>query len=232
MAKSVKWLSHAGFIITSPEGKVVIIDPWIEGNPLSPIKLDDIKAADIVLVSHDHFDHVGNAVDIAKKTGAIVVAPPETVARFQTELGLPAENVVYSMGMNIGGSTDIKGIKVTMTQAFHSTQTASCTGYIIKLEDGTTIYHAGDTGIFESMRLLGELYPLDLALLPIGSIFTMDPYQAAKALTLLRPKRAMPMHYRTFPILEQSADNFVTLAKKEAPGVEIIVLEPGQEYSF
>jgi len=232
MAKSVKWLSHAGFIITSPEGKVVIIDPWIEGNPLSPIKLDDIKAADIVLVSHDHFDHVGNAVDIAKKTGAIVVAPPETVARFQTELGLPAENVVYSMGMNIGGSAEIKGIKVTMTQAFHSTQTASCTGYIIKLEDGTTIYHAGDTGIFESMRLLGELYPLDLALLPIGSIFTMDAYQAAKALTLLRPKRAMPMHYRTFPILEQSADNFVTLAKKEAPGVEIIVLEPGQEYSF
>jgi L-ascorbate metabolism protein UlaG (beta-lactamase superfamily) len=229
--KSIKWLSHSGFIIISPEGRTIIIDPWIEGNPLCPIKLDDIKAADIVLMSHDHFDHVGNAVDIAKKTGAILVAPPETVARFQAELGLATENVLYGMGMNIGGSAEIKGIKVTMTQAFHSTQTASCAGYIIKLEDGTIIYHAGDTGIFESMRLLGELYPIDLALLPIGSVFTMDSYQASKALTLLRPKRVMPMHYRTFPILEQSADNFVTLARKEAPGVEIIVLEPGQEYS-
>jgi len=232
MAKSIKWLSHSGFVITSPEGKTIVIDPWIEGNPLCPIKLDDIKAADIVLVSHDHFDHVGNAVDIAKKTGAIVVAPPETVARFQTELGLAMENVAYGMGMNIGGTAEIKGIKLTMTQAFHSTQTACCAGYIIRLDDGTTIYHAGDTGIFDSMRLLGDLYPLDLALLPIGSVFTMDPYQAAKALTLLRPKRAIPMHYRTFPILEQSADNFVALAKKEAPGVEVIVLEPGQEYSF
>ncbi len=230
MANSIKWLAHAGFSISTGGGKVILIDPWIEGNPLCPIKLDDIKSANIILVTHDHFDHSGSAVDISKKTGAIVVAQPETVGRFTSELGLPATNVVlFGSGMNIGGSTVIDGITITMTQAFHSSQTGSNAGYIVKLEDGTTIYHAGDTGIFASMKLLGELYPIDLALVPIGSVFTMDPYQAAKALTLLSPKKAMPMHYRTFPILEQSADRFVELAKKEAPNVEVIVLEPGQE---
>jgi L-ascorbate metabolism protein UlaG (beta-lactamase superfamily) len=233
MAKvSLRWLSHAGFIITSPGGKTIIIDPWIEGNPLCPVKVDEIKAADIVLVTHDHFDHVGNAADIVKKTGAILVAAPETAGRFQAELGIAAENVIYGgMGMNIGGSAEIKGITITATQAFHSTATASCMGYIVKLEDGTTIYHAGDTGIFESMRLLAELYPIDIALLPIGSVFTMDPLQAAWALKLLHPKVAMPMHYRTFPILEQDAARFVELAKKEAPEVKVVVLEPGQEYT-
>ena len=181
----MKWLGHAGFIITSPQGRKIIIDPWIEDNPLCPIKLDDIVAADIVLVTHDHWDHVGSAVDIAKKTGAILVAAPETVHRFQSELGRPVENIVYGgRGMNIGASVEIAGITIIMTQAFHSSHTASAAGYIIKLEGGTTIYHAGDTGIFDSMRLLGELYKLDVALLPIGSVYTMDPVQAAWATKL------------------------------------------------
>ena len=199
-------------------------------NPLCPITVDDITQANIVLVTHDHFDHVGNAVDIIKKTGAIVVAQPETVGRMTSELGLPAEKVVnFGMGMNIGATAVLDGIAVTMTQAFHSSGTASGAGFIITLEDGYTIYHAGDTGIFGTMGILGELYPIDLALLPIGSAFTMDPVQAAKACALLNPKKAVPMHYKTFPVLEQSADTFVALAKKEAPGVEIIVLEPGQQ---
>jgi L-ascorbate metabolism protein UlaG (beta-lactamase superfamily) len=105
-------------------------------------------------------------------------------------------------------------------------------GYILKLEDGTSIYHAGDTGIFESMRLLGKLYRLDMALLPIGGAFTMDPFQASKALTLLKPKVVIPMHFRTFPVIEQNASRFVKLAKKEAPKVKIVVLEPGQEFTF
>ena len=229
MAGSIRWLSHACFVISSPGGKVIIIDPWIVNNPLCPIKLDDIIKANIILVTHDHFDHSADAIDIAKKMEAMVIAQPETVNRFK-DVGLPAERVVSGgSGMNIGGTVEIDGIKVTMTQAFHSSQTGSATGYIIKLEDGTTIYHAGDTGIFESMRLLGELYKIDIALLPIGSCFVMDPYQAAKALTLLKPKKAIPMHYKTFPVLEQSADSFVTLAKKEAPAVEVITLEVGQE---
>jgi L-ascorbate metabolism protein UlaG (beta-lactamase superfamily) len=233
MPKSITSLSHAGFIISTPGGKTIIIDPWIVGNPLCPIKLDEITTANIVLVTHDHFDHVGNAVDIVKKTGAILIAQPETVNRFKRDFGLSDERIIFGgFGMNIGGSVAIEGLTITMTQAFHSSETGSPSGYIIKLEDGTIIYHAGDTGIFESMRLLGELYPIDLALLPIGSVFTMDAYQAAKALTLLKPKKAMPMHYKTFPILEPNADRFVELARKEAPDVEVIVLEPGQKHTL
>ncbi|MFC2017653.1 metal-dependent hydrolase, partial [Chloroflexota bacterium] len=185
------------------------------------------------LVTHDHFDHVGNAVDIVKKTGAILIAQPETVDRFKKDFELTADRIIFGgFGMNIGGSAIIEGTTITMTQASHSSGTGTPTGYIIKLEDGTVIYHAGDTGIFDSMSLFGELYRIDLALLPIGSVFTMDPGQAAKALTLLKPKKVMPMHYKTFPILEQSADRFVELARKEAPEVEVIILEPGQEYAL
>ncbi len=118
-----------------------------------------------------------------------------------------------------------------MTQALHSSETGVPTGYIIKLEDGTTIYHAGDTGIFKSMELLGELYNIDIALLPIGSCFTMDPLQAAHAVKMIKPKKVIPMHYKTFPILEQDASRFVSLVKEKAPDVEVIVLDPGQEYT-
>lgn len=228
----VKWLAHAGFQITSGEGKVILIDPWLEGNPLAPCGVNDIKAADLVLVTHDHFDHAGNAAQIAKNTGATLVGMPETVGRLKTEAGLPDEQVVYGMGMNIGGTYQAGGIAVTMTQAFHSSQTASPCGYIIKLENGFTIYHAGDTGIFASLQTLGELYPLDLALLPIGGVFTMDPQQAAVAVRLLKAKKVIPMHYKTFPILVQDAAPFITAAQKEAPGVEVIALAPGEEYTL
>jgi len=138
MAKSIKWLGHATFTITTTQDKVIFIDPFIVGNPLCPITMDDITQANLVLITHDHFDHVGNAVDIAKKTGATVVAQPETSARLISELGLPAESVPnFSQGMNIGATAVFDGITITMTQAFHSSQTASNAGFIIKLEDGS-----------------------------------------------------------------------------------------------
>ena len=232
MAKvSLRWLGHAAFVITSPKRKTIFIDPWITDNPLCPLEIDDIKTADIVLVSHDHFDHAGSAADIIKKTGALLVAAPETAGRFQSEMGMASENVVFGgFGMNIGGSVEVNGITITMTQAFHSSQTGCPVRYVIRLENGVTIYHAGDTGIFESMRLWGQLYAIDVALLPIGGAFTMDAYQASKALTLLKPRKVIPMHYRTFPVLEQDARRFIELARQEAPEVEVIVLEPGQEY--
>ncbi|MFH1775124.1 MAG: metal-dependent hydrolase [Chloroflexota bacterium] len=229
MPKSIKWLGHAGFLISSPGAKTIVIDPWLTDNPLSPIKPADITAADMVLVTHDHFDHIADAGDIAKKTGATLVAVPETVNKLSQDFEIAGDKIAL---MNIGGSVSLAGITITMTQAFHSSATGVPCGYIIELEDGTTIYHAGDTGIFDSMGLLGELYQLDLALLPIGSVFTMDPHQAVKALTLLKPVKVIPMHYKTFPVLEQSADRFVELAKKAAPGVEVIVLEPGQEQAL
>lgn len=228
----VKWLGHAGFQITSNEGKVILIDPWISGNPLACCAIGDLKKADLVLVTHDHFDHSGDAAPITINTGATLVAMPETVGRLQGECGVPSSQIVFGMGMNIGGTYQQDGISITMTQAFHSSRTGSPAGYIIKLENGFTIYHAGDTGVFSSMEILGRLYPLDLAILPIGSVFTMDPVQAAYAVKLLNPKKVIPMHYATFPILVQEAAPFVGEIKESSPGVEVIVLKPGQEQAF
>jgi len=233
MATSVKWLSHAGFLITSPGQKVILIDPWLTNNPVSPVSTADIKAANIVLVTHDHFDHSADAAQIAKNTGAMVVAQPEVGAKFREQLGVPEQQIVFGVGgMNIGGSINLEGITITMVQAFHSSPTGTPCGYVVRLEDGITVYHAGDTGIFSSMSLIGELYPLDLALLPIGSHFTMDSRQAARAVSLLKPKKVIPMHYKTFPVLEQSADSFVQMVRSQAPGVEVVVLSPGQEYKW
>jgi L-ascorbate metabolism protein UlaG (beta-lactamase superfamily) len=228
----IKWLSHAGFQITSSGGKVLYIDPWFD-NPVSVSKLDEVKEATMVLVTHDHMDHVGQAAEIVAKTGGLLVANVETAKRLQNDAKIPAEKVCYfGYGMNIGGNLVYEGISVTMTQAFHSTGTGAPCGYIIKLEDGTTLYHAGDTGIFDSMKTFGELYSIDIAMLPVGSVFTMDPFQAAKATKMISPKKVIPMHYKTFPILVQDPKDFVSLAKKEAPGVEVIQLTPGQEYTY
>jgi L-ascorbate metabolism protein UlaG (beta-lactamase superfamily) len=232
MAKSVKWLGHAGFVISTPGGKTLVIDPWLSGNPSCPLSVDDIKEAQAVLVTHDHFDHVANAVEIVQNTNATLIATPETSNKLRGEGGLGESQIIGGMGMNIGGSVQVDGITITMTQAFHTSLSGVPCGYVITLEDGSRIYHAGDTGIFDSMRLIGELYPLDLALIPIGGWFTMDPAQASLALTLLKAKKVIPIHYKTFPVLEQSADNFVSLAKQKAPQVEVIVLEPGKDYSW
>ena len=229
----VKWHGHANFQITSANGKNLLIDPWFEGNPSCATQLSDIKDIDYILVTHDHFDHLGQAVQIAGECKSTVVAIVETAAQLQSDMGVPPDQVVNGgFGMNIGGTSDLDGIKVTMTQAFHSSMTGHPTGYVIQLENGKTIYHAGDTGIFGTMATIGELYPLDLALLPVGSCFTMDPLQAAHALTLLKPKAVIPMHYQTFPILEPDAANFEKLAKEKAPGVKVIALNPGEEHTL
>lgn len=231
MQASIRWLSHAGFCIQSRQGKVLFIDPWIKDNPLCPIKLEDVKEAHYVLVTHDHFDHIADSVAIAKQTGARVVGQPETMGRFQKELGLdPLKVVNTGWGMNIGGCIALDGIKVVMTEALHSSNTGSASGYIITLEDGKSIYHAGDTGIFSNMQLLGKLYPIEVALLPIGSTFTMDAFQAAEALRLLRPKVVIPMHFKTFPFIAQEPQEFISLAKEKAPEVKVALLEPGQSY--
>ncbi len=229
MTNKVKWLGHGAFEVTTGKGKRILIDPWITGNPLCPVKSEEVRHPDIILITHDHFDHLGGDVPfLVGGSDAIIVAQPEIVAKLK-EAGVEEKNFIYGMGMNIGGTVETDDIKITMVQAFHSAGAGSPSGFIITLEDGKTIYHAGDTGIFGDMKILGELYPIDLALLPIGSVFTMDPLQAACALQLLKPARAVPMHYKTFPILVQNADEFVRLAAEKAPDTKIAVTEPGGE---
>lgn len=218
----IRWLGHSAFEITTSNDKSIFIDPWID-NPSSPIHLDNISKSDLILVTHDHFDHVGNTVDIYKKTDAVVVTNPETANKLSKS---GVENVV---GMNIGGSVEpIAGVKVTMVQAFHSSESGCPAGFLLHM-DGKIIYHAGDTGIFSSMELLGDLYDINVAMIPIGSVFTMDPYQAAKSLRLLKPDVVIPMHYGTFPALVKDANEFLDLAKKEYPEAKVVILKPGEE---
>jgi L-ascorbate metabolism protein UlaG (beta-lactamase superfamily) len=221
-------------------GKTVLIDPWITENPLSPVTVADITKADLILITHDHFDHIGDTaagghaadtIAIARNTGAQVVAVFETAARLLGD-GLSPANILFGgFGKDIGGPTDINGISLVMTPAVHSSNSGVSVGYIIKFPGGATIYHAGDTAIFADMLTWGSLYPIDLALVPIGGSFTMDALQAAKSLRLLTPRRTIPMHYGTFPgILAPNADEFVSLARRYAPGVGVVVLQPGEKY--
>lgn len=229
MKNQIRWLGHSAFEITTTKGKKVLIDPWISDNPLCPVKIGELSPPNLVLITHDHHDHYGSDLPVLlKKDSATLVAQPEVVERAKQEGILEDRIVTGGSGMNIGGTVEIDGIKVTMTQAVHSSENGSPCGFIITLEDGKVIYHAGDTGIFASMGLFGELYNIDVALLPIGSVFVMDSLQAATALQLLKPKTAIPMHYKTFPVLEQNADRFIAIAKEKAPEVEVKVLQPGE----
>lgn len=225
-------------------GKTILFDPWITYNPLCPVKVGDIKTADLIFISHDHFDHVGETYDtagnpihagdtiaIARNTGAIVVAEYETAKALVSE-GLPTVNVLYGgYGKPIGGPITVNGITIVSTPAVHSSDTGVSVGWIITLPGGQTIYHAGDTAIFGDMQIYGTLYPMTMALLPIGGYGQMDAVQAAQSLKLLKPANVIPMHYGTFPgILAPSADDFVVQAKKVAPDVNVIVLKPGESF--
>ncbi len=230
MSYCIKWLGHAACQITSNEGKVILIDPWITGNPSCPIKKEDILKADLILVTHDHLDHIGTDIPaLVEATGATVLVQPELV-RVLVEAGVNKNNIVnYGSGMNIGGQVAVHDIKVSMTQAMHSSAVGTPVGFMITLEDGTNIYHAGDTGIFASMELLGEMYKIDLAFLPIGSVFVMNPVQAAYSLRLLKPSKVVPIHYRTFPILVQDPEEFISLAHEKAPDVKVLALKAGEQ---
>lgn len=233
MAKTViRWLGHAFFQITSAAGKVIVVDPWIEGNPSCPVAVQDLDRADIVAVTHNHFDHVGQAVELIAKTGATLVTMVETTEALKAA-GVPAERCLFGgIGMNIGGQVNLDGIRITMTPALHSSASGNPTGFVIELEDGKTIYHAGDTGVFADMALIGELYPLDVALLPIGDVFTMGTKQAAKAVSLLQPKVVIPMHFGSFPILVQDPALFAAAVNQNRPQTRVVALKPGESFEM
>ncbi|MEM3642218.1 MAG: metal-dependent hydrolase [Candidatus Bathyarchaeia archaeon] len=223
MAK-ITWFGHAAFKIEIAN-RTVFIDPWLDGNPTSPIKASEITRADIVYVTHDHGDHLGDAFSLCKRTNATYVATFE-LGNYAEENGV--KNIV---GLNIGGSVEIKGVRLSVVQAFHTASKGAPTGVVVEGEN-KTVYHAGDTGLFGDMRLFGELYKLDLALIPIGGYYTMGAKEAAEAVKMLKPKAAIPMHYKTFPVLAQSADEFVKYVREKALNVNVVVLKPGESYQF
>jgi len=226
---SITWLGHGTFLFRSPGGRRIVVDPWLDGNPSCPPHLASIDEADLVLVTHGHFDHVHDAAAVAKKTGATVVGI------FELCQWLASKGVETTSGMNKGGSQELFGIRITMVDAKHSssytdegviTYLGEAAGYVLTFENGLTVYFAGDTALFGDMRLIHELYRPTLAFLPIGDLFTMDPPAAAKACALLGVKTVVPMHYGTFPVLTGRPEHLRELV---APiGVEVIEMKPGE----
>lgn len=215
----ITYLGHAAFKIEA-DGKVVLIDPWLEG-PTSPVKTQDIGHADIVLVTHDHGDHgYAEGVEICKRTGAFFIAI--------NELGIQAheQGVEHVHTLNIGGGVTVDGVTVTLVQALHSCSKGAPTGFVIQFPSGT-VYHAGDTGIFSSMETIGELYSPDVALLPIGGYYTMGVREAVMAVRLIRPRYVIPMHYNTFPVIEADPQEFKNLVAQQAPETRVEVVAPG-----
>ena len=228
MANTLTWLGHSAFRIDtktdSSGGKRIYVDPFLKGNPKCPENEVEPERVDAIFITHGHGDHYGDTVTLARKFGCRVVAPVELADWLQTKHEV--ENV---SDPNKGGTVDVEGVKVTLTHAQHSSSTNDGTyagepcGLVVELEDGFTLYFAGDTNVFGDMALIARIYEPDLAVLPIGGHYTMSPREAAVAIELLGVKRCVPCHYGTFPILAGRPEELRELA----PGVEVIAPEPG-----
>ena len=228
MATEILWHGHANFQLSC--GNVsVLIDPFFDGNPVCGTSWRNGPKPSLVLITHDHGDHVGDAVQICRATGALCGCVYDTAISL-VDRGLP-QHVLGFMG-NIGGSAEVAGVGLTLTPAVHTSETGAPAGFVVRMPDGCTIYHAGDTALFGDMALIGAYHDIDVALLPIGDVFTMNAVQAAHACTLLRPKAAVPMHWGTFPPLVQSPDGFVAALAEKHPATRAIVLQPGQSVTI
>ena len=225
----ITWLGHAAFRIETPGGKTVLIDPWIN-NPTCPEEAKKLNQVDVMLVTHGHFDHVADAVEIAKKHD------PMVVGIFELCQWLQSKGVKQLSPMNKGGTQNVGGIKITMTHAVHSSGIADgdaiiyggeACGYVVELENGLKLYHAGDTCVFGDMRIIHDIYEPDLAMLPIGDHFTMSPREAAYALQLLQPAAVIPMHLGTFPALAGTVAQ-LRQALGTAHAIELLEMKPGQ----
>jgi len=226
----VRWYGHANVQISDAKA-TVCIDPFFEGNPVCKNDWRTIPPPDLVLVTHDHGDHAGQALEICRATGAMLGCVAGTGVRF-TDAGLPASQLFAGIGFNIGGTIEYKGMRITMVPAFHSSDTGVPVGYIVQMPSGFSVYHAGDTCVFGDMALWGALYPIDLALLPVGGFFTMDARQAALACKLLNAKAVLPLHWGTFPVLDPGIDALQKELAGQAPECRLVAPSPGDAVPF
>jgi len=221
---------HAAFSIKTPGGKRVLIDPFLSRNPACPEHLKDPKGVDAIFITHAHGDHLGDVIRIAAENDAPCVAIVETAD------WLEKKGVKNAVGFNKGGSTNVAGVKATMTHAVHSNGISDgdriiyggeAAGYVLQFENGVKIYHAGDTAVFSDMKIIGDLYEPDVALLPIGDYYTMGPHEGANAIRLLGVKTVVPMHYGTFPVLTGTPARLRELTK-DVEGLQIVDMKPGE----
>ncbi len=229
---NIKWLGHSAFLITTNENLRILIDPFISNNPTAPVTVEELYA-DVILVTHGHSDHFGDTMELINRTGALVVCNHE-LSIYLSRQGFE------TLGMNIGGTVQVQDINVTMVDAKHSSDFdfvdevsagGSAAGFIIELEDGKKLYHAGDTGLFSDMRnVISHIYSPQIAMLPIGDRYTMGPFEAAIAAEWIDPEIIIPMHYNTYPAIEQDPLNYSDLVRKSNRDVEVVVLNPGDSY--
>ncbi len=215
----ITWLGHSAIKLEG--SKIVYIDPFLTGNPAASTTPDEITEADIVVVTHHHSDHLGDAFPICKKTGATLVSVHEVAVEAEAE-GIPNE------GMNIGGTIDAKGVKIHMVQALHSAEKGNPTGVVIEM-DGKTIYHAGDTGLTYDMKLIGEFFKPELSFIPIGDRYTMGISSATMAVEFIQTKKVIPIHYNTFPFVSADPEEF---KRRVGNMAEVIILQPGESYTL
>ncbi|RXA17818.1 metal-dependent hydrolase [Methanosarcina sp. MSH10X1] len=221
----ITWLGHSAFLFEAE--KKLLIDPFISGNPLAPCTPEELDP-DIIAVTHGHRDHLGDTIEIGKRTECRIISIHE-VANYIKSKG------VFAEGMNKGGTVHVDDIKLTMTEALHSSSIdasgfsfdGGCpAGFVIQI-NGHSIYHAGDTAVFGDMQLIGELYEPEIALLPIGDHFTMGIKEAVKAVELIRPKLVIPMHYNTFDVIRQDPLEFKQAVESKT-GTKVVIMQPGE----
>ena len=228
-ALSITWFGHSAFLLKSPGGKSVLIDPWLD-NPKAPAGAKEIAPVDLILLTHGHSDHVGNTIDVAKRTKAPVIAI------YEISLYLQEHGVSTAQGMNKGGTMRVNGLTVTMVDARHSSGIdaggavipgGEPAGFVVEFENGFRVYHAGDTSLFGDMKLIAELYKPQLVILPIGGLYTMGPREAAFACKMLKADHIVGMHYGTFPVLAGTPQELRKLLPA-AMRKRVMELVPGQ----
>src|SRR5262245_45433433 len=228
------WLGHNTFKLVTRGGATVLLDPWVEGNPACPKELKTFDRIDVMSITHGHGDHMADAVTLGQKY------KPKVVCNYEIHVFLQKKGVANTSPMNKGGSQEAGGIRFTMVHAIHSSGIedggqivygGEACGFILTLEDGTRIYNAGDTAVHADMALIGELYRPDIALLPIGDLYTMSPREAAFAARMLKPNLIVPCHYGTFPALTGTADALNEELDKLNLSTEVFALEPGESLS-
>ena len=240
---TLTWFGHAAFRIETPNGKTILVDPWI-ANPSNKTGKDDVKTikADLILVTHGHFDHVGDSAEIAKRTKGKLVATFD-LGNAIVGTGFPKDQFGMDTGGNFGGTlTALDGeVAITFVPAVHSSNVGEGAkvapggnpgGFVIAIKNGPTLYHTGDTDVFGDMAQIGKFAKIDLMLACIGGHFTMDPVRAAEAVKLVKPKQVVPMHYGTFPALKGTPSELAAAMKKAGAGAKVLNLEIGKPLSL
>lgn len=238
---------HSAFKLTTPSGKVILIDPWIAnpGNPAGKEHLDALEKVDLILLTHGHNDHIGNAVEIAKRTGAKLVASFDLMKAMVKFRGYPAEQATLATAGAVGGTILLLDgeVEVAFTHAVHgsdleiagdltgagnTTAAGEAGGFVITVKNGPAIYHAGDTDVFSDMALIGQRWKPTVSILPIGDKFTMGPAGAAIAARLIGASTVIPMHYGTFPVLRGTPAQFAEALRVQQVGARMLEMKPGQ----